>query len=211
MADITLKTDYKDDVLDTSVNTQRKYQMIQNEDGTVSFVDVTEYSQVGDSFGSADVNAIAEAYNGLNSNIENVKVYVGDDGKIHFTDRTGADSVLPFKKGICINLGNGTSFDVKTVCVNNGIDYTKLTNSNFIVGARNVPNTKTATDHMITYNYGWAQATGFTVSHSYNASTGVLSVSGTAQTVQFWDSVNNLLIQSATQTATCFAYLVYEG
>lgn len=68
MADTTtLKTDYKDDVLDTSKNTQRKYQMIQNEDGTVSFVDVTEYSQTGDSFGAKDVNAIAEAFNGLNS------------------------------------------------------------------------------------------------------------------------------------------------
>lgn len=58
MAD--LKTDYKDDVLDTEVNELRKYQMIQNEDGTVSFVDVTEYLQVGDSFGSVDVNAITE-------------------------------------------------------------------------------------------------------------------------------------------------------
>lgn len=61
MAD--LKTDYKDDVLDTEVNELRKYQMIQNEDGTVSFVDVTEYLQVGDSFGSADVNDITLALN----------------------------------------------------------------------------------------------------------------------------------------------------
>ena len=56
MAD--LKTDYKDDVLDTEVNELRKYQMIQNEDGTVSFVDVTEYLQVGDSFGSDILNQI---------------------------------------------------------------------------------------------------------------------------------------------------------
>lgn len=61
MAD--LRTDYKDDVLDTSVNTQRKYQMITNEDGTVSFTDVTEYSQVGDTFGAVDVNAMNEAVN----------------------------------------------------------------------------------------------------------------------------------------------------
>lgn len=58
MAD--LKTDYKDDVLDTSVNEKRKYRMITNDDGTVSFEDVTDYLQVGDSFGSADVNAITE-------------------------------------------------------------------------------------------------------------------------------------------------------
>lgn len=64
MAD--LKTDYKDDVLDTEVNELRKYQMIQNEDGTVSFVDVTEYLQVGDSFGSADINE-------TNAEIEEIK------------------------------------------------------------------------------------------------------------------------------------------
>ena len=64
MAD--LRTDYKDDVLDTEVNELRKYQMIQNEDGTVSFVDVTEYLQVGDSFGSADINE-------TNAEIEEIK------------------------------------------------------------------------------------------------------------------------------------------
>ena len=61
MAD--LKTDYKDDILDTSQNTRRKYQMINNQDGTVSFVDVTEYIQQGDSFGADDVNAITDAIN----------------------------------------------------------------------------------------------------------------------------------------------------
>ena len=61
MAD--LKTDYKDDVLDTTQNTKRKYQMIDNGDGTVSFEDVTEYIQQGDSFGADDVNAITDAIN----------------------------------------------------------------------------------------------------------------------------------------------------
>ena len=28
-----------------------------------------------------------------------IKTYVGEDGQIHFTDVTGADSVLPFSKG----------------------------------------------------------------------------------------------------------------
>lgn len=78
MADTTLKTDYKDDVLDTSKNTQRKYQMIQNDDGTVSFVDVTEYSQVGDSFGAADINATNEAVSDLNTNLLKVSVGVSD-------------------------------------------------------------------------------------------------------------------------------------
>ena len=58
-----LRTDYKDDVLDTSVNTQRKYQMTTNEDGTVSFTDVTQYIQVGNTFGAADINAMNEVLN----------------------------------------------------------------------------------------------------------------------------------------------------
>ena len=65
MADL-LRTDYKDDILNTEVNTQRKYRMVQNDDGTVSFEDVTKYSQVGDSFGAADINKTNEAVSELN-------------------------------------------------------------------------------------------------------------------------------------------------
>ena len=63
MADLNLKTTYQDDVLDTTVNTQRKFNMIQNDDGTVSFEDVTTYLQVGDSFGALDINTITGAVN----------------------------------------------------------------------------------------------------------------------------------------------------
>lgn len=61
MAD--LRTDYKDDILDLTQNTQRKYRMITNDDGTISFEDVTVYSQIGDSFGAAELNTIAEVVN----------------------------------------------------------------------------------------------------------------------------------------------------
>lgn len=54
---MALKTNYVDDILNTNKNTKRRYNMIQNSDGTVSFEDVTDYKQVGDSFGSADVNS----------------------------------------------------------------------------------------------------------------------------------------------------------
>lgn len=67
MAD--LKTDYKDDVLDTTQNTKRKYQMIDNGDGTVSFEDVTEYLQQGDSFGANDINDTNEEVNTINDNL----------------------------------------------------------------------------------------------------------------------------------------------
>lgn len=61
MAD--LRTDYKDDVLNITTNERRKYRMIPNADGTVSFEDVTDYMQNGDSFGATDVNTITERVN----------------------------------------------------------------------------------------------------------------------------------------------------
>lgn len=53
---MALKEDYIDDVLDTSVNTKRKFNMITNEDGTISLEDVTVYSKNGDNFGAKDIN-----------------------------------------------------------------------------------------------------------------------------------------------------------
>lgn len=51
-----LKTNYKDDIL-ASGTTVRKYTQITNSDGTVSFVDATEYQQEGDTFGANDINS----------------------------------------------------------------------------------------------------------------------------------------------------------
>ena len=61
MAD--LRTDYKDDVLNINTNERRKYRMINNADGTISFEDVTDYMQNGDGFGATDVNTITERVN----------------------------------------------------------------------------------------------------------------------------------------------------
>ena len=35
----------------------------------------------------------------LNNSLTQVKIYVGEDDKLHFIDSEGADSVLPFSKG----------------------------------------------------------------------------------------------------------------
>ena len=88
-----LRTDYTNDILDTSKNTERKYN-IKNSNGTiveenVTFEDVTEYSQEGSRFGATDINVTNEAVN-------NINVYVGEDKKLHFVNGDGADSVLPF-------------------------------------------------------------------------------------------------------------------
>lgn len=62
-----LKTDYKQDIL-SAVNTKRKYNMITNDDGTVSFEDVTEYQQIGDDYGAGDINASNIAINNMLEN-----------------------------------------------------------------------------------------------------------------------------------------------
>ena len=35
----------------------------------------------------------------INSNVTKIKTYVGTDGKLHFVDSVGADTVLPFSNG----------------------------------------------------------------------------------------------------------------
>lgn len=63
---MSLATNFKDDILASS-NPKRKYQMIYNDDGTVSFQDVTAYSQTGSVFGAKEVNEERAAINKINS------------------------------------------------------------------------------------------------------------------------------------------------
>lgn len=60
---MNLRTDYVDDMFSGN----RKYEMIDNGDGSYSFNDVTEYSQVGSNYGAAQVNACNDAINKLSS------------------------------------------------------------------------------------------------------------------------------------------------
>ena len=65
-----LPTNYHDDVLDTSVNTKRKFTMIDNGDGTYSFDDETVYTTVGSTYGASDINATNSKVNQLNAKME---------------------------------------------------------------------------------------------------------------------------------------------
>ena len=61
---MALRTDFKDSVLkNTSGN--KKYKMTNNSDNTVSFTDVTEYSQEGSPYGAKEVNEEREAINSV--------------------------------------------------------------------------------------------------------------------------------------------------
>lgn len=59
---MSLKTDYKDYIPATTL---RKYQQVDNGDGTVSFQDVTDYTQVGDKFGANEANGIGTEVNAI--------------------------------------------------------------------------------------------------------------------------------------------------
>ena len=62
---MALKEDYKDAMFDG----QRRYRLIQNEDGTYSLPDETNYTQEGDKFGANDLNAITRRINCMNEPI----------------------------------------------------------------------------------------------------------------------------------------------
>lgn len=61
---MALRTDYKDDILPAE---GRKYSLTSNPDGTTSIADVTQYTQVGDNYGAADINLLNSIVNTLNT------------------------------------------------------------------------------------------------------------------------------------------------
>lgn len=82
------KTDFKNDVLNTDVNTQRTYNIV-DKDGNVifenvSFIDTTAYLVVGDSFGASEANALNEGVKTVTEALDNGKVRfkVDDDGEV---------------------------------------------------------------------------------------------------------------------------------
>lgn len=77
-----LRTDYKDDVFSGN----RKYQMVDNGDGSVSFIDVTQYEQVGDSYGASEINEQNEVINEKGVVASNADIPVADRvaGNLYF-------------------------------------------------------------------------------------------------------------------------------
>lgn len=71
-----MKTDYKNDILADSMNDLRRYEMINNDDETVSFRDVSEYTQKGDRVTAGVMNEIGEAINTFEGN-PNYNIRIG--------------------------------------------------------------------------------------------------------------------------------------
>ena len=82
---MTLRTDYKEDILPEE---GRKYSLISNPDGTTSIEEVTQYVQVGDNYGAADINLLNAIVNTLNTPGAGAhnSIYRGKDLGVAVTD-----------------------------------------------------------------------------------------------------------------------------
>lgn len=136
---MALKTNYKEDVLATA-NTKRKYNMITNDDGTVSFEDVTEYQQTGDNFGAADINTTNMAVNNITDGestpiakdwLFSDKIYHNSTaiGEVKTAKTTGAVTAVPpnvwTNTGVSITLPPGTHIIIGTVNFESSSDGTR--------------------------------------------------------------------------------------
>lgn len=68
-----MKTDWKGDELAESMNGKRQFLRYENENGTESFLDVSEYKTIGDEFGPEQLNEFAEEANNLLRETENAR------------------------------------------------------------------------------------------------------------------------------------------
>lgn len=113
------KTDYKDDIINTTSNEKRQYEMIQNDNGTVSFNDVTVYEQVGDTLGAKELNEISEKLNisgeriRYNSNNDMVQI-LNDDG-VWEDWSSGITAVALIKNGVIISDYSSYESEISTV------------------------------------------------------------------------------------------------
>lgn len=87
---MSLRTNYKDDVFSGN----RKYTMINNQDGTVSFTDSTEYTQEGDTYGAAQINEANQKVNDLDANAyrntDSAETAIADNDYFPFYDTSAS-------------------------------------------------------------------------------------------------------------------------
>ena len=133
MAD--LRTDYKDDLLDTSVNTQRKYRQVDNGDGTVSFVDETVYAQNGDTFGASEVNQIHAAVNLVNDSLTVDTTNLSEDFSLNGLLQMLAEQYFP--NGFNLNAQPASYFTSVSNATVNPMVFTPTATENAGIGIEN--------------------------------------------------------------------------
>ena len=109
MAKSNLPTNYKDDIMDSSAEGKRKYRMIYNQDGTVSFEDVTPYQQKGSDYGALDVNTINKAVNESfdKNKIINYKIFICAFDTLN---KNNEEYIEEFEKGFNFDFGTNKKY-----------------------------------------------------------------------------------------------------
>lgn len=193
---MALRTDYKDDVLDTSKNINRKYYLTNNADNTVSLTDVTSYIQEGDAFGSNDINQTNAKVNEIDNSLNGFSFGVTADGKPGYK-RGASTEIIPFKTTEIYYLGEGTTFDIKSKLPN--VDYRSLTANNFIVSAGSLGRGGSVYTGYIS-DMRQEQGGGGSYWKSYNPSTGIFTCGGNSCYVKTYQ--NSYSSNQGTFTAT---------
>lgn len=101
MAIEKLKTNFQDDIINTLVNEDRQFEMIQNTNGTVSLKDVTSYDQIGSNYGSMEINKTNDTINQL----------IDETEKANSVFLLKNQSVLNFSGNVCTISDNRITAD----------------------------------------------------------------------------------------------------
>lgn len=104
-----LPVDFVDDVLNTDLSDKRRYNLINNPDGTISLEDVTTYRVIGSDFGAEQVNQTNETINELidesvstSKNIEKINKEIKEESDKDFI--LVNQKVINFVSGITATL-----------------------------------------------------------------------------------------------------------
>ena len=195
MAKATLPTNYRDDILNVSTEGKRKYRMNYNDDGTVSFVDVTPYDQEGSDFGAGDINATNEA---VNQSFDKSKLIRDMDAINALTQEGFAPDALALKD-VNESLGGfefytdeqGKAY-YKPMGADSGIPFKSI--GNYFICACNDPTTR-----------------GFTSSWNFLSDIGSGSHSGSSMNITFKSSQTISLHVLKDITATLNGVAMVEG
>lgn len=106
-----MKTDWKDDIF-----TRRKLRLEQNDDGTVTPVDETVYTQQGDAFGAKELNAIGTEINEVKKSVSDGKAEIAAAITLkHVTTAASATfhQMAENIKKIVLGSGNAQPADVR--------------------------------------------------------------------------------------------------
>lgn len=143
---MTLKTDYKDYRFQEG-ETLRKYQEISNEDGTISFRDVTSYQQEGDRFSASDINSTNAKVNELDQEISGLQTDVSglqtDVSELQTKSFEGESGTIETKGGYLHDMMIfGKSVQNGTPTPDNPIEIQSVVNPKVTVCGKNLLNIK---------------------------------------------------------------------